>query len=310
MTFYRRALPPSCTGFSSAEGRKLFTNALAEGYSSSYFPLAEQFTTQAEPAYCGISTLIVVLNALSIDPGRVWKGPWRWYSEEMLDCCVPLSTVQKEGITFEQLMCLGKCNGASVKSKFGSDVSLDEFRSIVKRITSNPDSAPLSFLICSYSRRTLGQTGDGHFSPIGAYNEESDKVLILDVARFKYPPHWVSLDLLHEAMQQIDKTTGKSRGFAVLTREESCPFFKSVSFHRNMSWDNISDSFTLSEESQQAATLDEVLDIVLNSCPSSCKVRNLFEVYVSYHCLRFILILFFVFVLFLIPAVGCCVLFI
>jgi len=32
----------------------------------------------------------MALNALSIDPGRVWKGPWRWFSEEMLDCCTPL----------------------------------------------------------------------------------------------------------------------------------------------------------------------------------------------------------------------------
>jgi hypothetical protein len=26
-------------------------------------------------------------------------------------------------------------------------------------------------------------------------------VLILDVARFKYPPHWVPLEVLYEAMQ-------------------------------------------------------------------------------------------------------------
>ena len=39
--------------------------------------------------------------------------------------------------------------------------------------------------------RRLGQTGDGHFSPIGGYDAASDQVLLLDVARFKYPPHWV-----------------------------------------------------------------------------------------------------------------------
>lgn len=35
----------------------------------------------------------------------------------------------------------------------------------------------------SYDRRTLGQTGSGHFSPVGGYNEGEDKLLILDVAR-------------------------------------------------------------------------------------------------------------------------------
>ena len=39
-----------------------------------YFRLAEQFRTQDDPAFCGLSTLTMVLNALAIDPGRIWKG--------------------------------------------------------------------------------------------------------------------------------------------------------------------------------------------------------------------------------------------
>ena len=37
-------------------------------------------------------------------------------------------------------------------------------------------------LILSYSRSAVGQTGDGHFSPVGAYNERRDMALILDAA--------------------------------------------------------------------------------------------------------------------------------
>ena len=33
-----------------------------------YFILAEQFTTQAEPAYCGPASLIMVLNSLNEVP--------------------------------------------------------------------------------------------------------------------------------------------------------------------------------------------------------------------------------------------------
>lgn len=61
------------------------------------------------------------------------------------------------------------------------------------------------------------QTGDGHFSPIGGYHAARDLVLILDVARFKYPPHWVPLPLLWQSMQQTDRVTGESRGYVVLT---------------------------------------------------------------------------------------------
>lgn len=32
-------------------------------------------------------------------------------------------------------------------------------------------------------------------------------------ARFKYPPHWVPLPMLYEAMQYVDPVTGQPRGF-------------------------------------------------------------------------------------------------
>jgi glutathione gamma-glutamylcysteinyltransferase len=68
-------------------------------------------------------------------------------------------------------------------------------------------------LIVNYSRRTLGQTGDGHFSPIGGYHAGSDRVLLLDTARFKYPPHWVPVELLFAATQTQDAATGLPRGW-------------------------------------------------------------------------------------------------
>lgn len=54
------------------------------------------FPLQDHPAYCGLGTLVMVLNALSLDPGRVWREgyPWRWYSEEMLDCCKSMQEVR------------------------------------------------------------------------------------------------------------------------------------------------------------------------------------------------------------------------
>jgi Phytochelatin synthase len=68
--FYRRPLPESCTDFASPLGKSLFSEAMAEGNMECYFLLASQFRTQDEPAFCGLSTLVMVLNALSIDPGR------------------------------------------------------------------------------------------------------------------------------------------------------------------------------------------------------------------------------------------------
>jgi len=88
-------------------------------------------------------------------------------------------------------------------------VDVDEFREMVRRACSSSEY----HLIVSYSRKHFQQTGDGHFSPIGGYSPSHDMALILDTARFKYPPHWVPLSMLHEAMAYEDPTTGKPRGF-------------------------------------------------------------------------------------------------
>ena len=43
----------------------------------------------------------------------------------------------------------------------------------------------------NYLRKAIGQERGGHISPLAAYDAKSDRFLILDVARYKYPPVWV-----------------------------------------------------------------------------------------------------------------------
>ncbi len=208
---YRRPLPSEAIAFSSLDGRKLFAEALSAGGLEGYFPLAEQFHTQSHPAFCGLGSLVVALNALGIDPGRLWKGPWRWFSEELLDCCVPLAEVQKRGLDVDELACLARCNGADVELVRGDPTNLVAFRGALATAAKGE-----VVLIVSYDRSALGQSGSGHYSPVGGYHEARDLALILDVARFKYPPHWVSAERLWGATHAIDPATGRARGWLVL----------------------------------------------------------------------------------------------
>jgi len=232
MTFYMRELPTDiCVPFSSPGGRQIFVEALADGTAESFFKLIEQFHTQDEPAYCGLASLAMVLNALAIDPRRPWKGPWRWFSEDLLDCCEPLERIREHGIAMGKLACLARCNGAQAEAVLQSTTTLEQFRREVEEACSqgNPH------LIVSYSRQGVRQTGDGHYSPLGAYNRTRDMALVLDVARFKYPPHWVSLPLLFEAMGRTDPDTGLTRGYIKLTKApgESLAFTVDV---KNRGW--------------------------------------------------------------------------
>lgn len=236
MSFYRRPLPDTCTALSSKRGRQYFQSALDAKGLKSFFHLMEQHTTQAEPAYCGICTLTMCLNAMAVDPKQQWNGsPWRWYSESMLNCCMSLDEIKKTGITIKTFNCLAKCQGLSTQVHYAEDSESNEnhFRNMVKQAcvedeSANDDDADdddecdkiNQILVVSYNRQGLGQTGTGHFSPIGAYDSTSDMVLILDTARFKYGVHWVRLPTLYEAMLSKDPDTGKSRGYVMLMNND------------------------------------------------------------------------------------------
>jgi glutathione gamma-glutamylcysteinyltransferase len=213
-SWYRRPLPGALIPFSSPRGRALFREALEAGTLESFFPLIEQFHTQADPAFCGLGSLVMALNALGIDPGRAWRGPWRWFSEELLDCCTPLEKVRQKGVSIEELACLARCNGAGASIARPADGGVAALREATLRATQGTEHV----LIASYSRSALEQTGAGHYSPIGGYHAGEDLALVLDVARFKYPPYWVKLEALLAAMRDVDADTGRPRGWVLLER--------------------------------------------------------------------------------------------
>jgi glutathione gamma-glutamylcysteinyltransferase len=214
---YRRPLPADLIAFSSAEGKALFTEALAAGGMDGYFALAEQFHTQSDPAFCGLGSLVVALNALAIDPGRLWKGPWRWFDEELLDCCVPLDQVRARGLTLDELACLARCNGADAEVVRAGDADVNALGQAIAEAARGAGAV----VIASYARSAMGQTGTGHYSPIAGLHPQRELALVLDVARFKYPPHWVSMARLHQAMLAVDPDTRRSRGWLMLRRRPS-----------------------------------------------------------------------------------------
>ncbi|KAJ2035043.1 hypothetical protein H4S03_004576 [Coemansia sp. S3946] len=216
LSYYRRELPTDLVSFTSAAGRKLFKESLNEGYAEGYFNLAGNFTVQSEPAYCGPSSLAMVLNALEVDPGRTWKGVWRWYSDELLESCRTESDLKANGITFDQFLCLASSH-AQVVAKRGAQASREEFLRDIMYVTQRDDV----FMVLSFSRPVLGQTGDGHFSPIGAYHPESRMALVLDSARYKYPSWFGDVDTLYDSLQPVDSETGLPRGYFLISRLDS-----------------------------------------------------------------------------------------
>ena len=257
-TFHRKPLPSSNISFSSQEGMVIFQEAMKEGnISTPFFDLIQAFQTQGYYSFCGLGSLTMALNSLLIDPKRKIHGIWRWFDESMLNCCDPIERVKLKGISLPKLHCLARCQGASSLLKFASDFTEDSLRADILSVVRDDDrdcndngssscnsssgssssstssssgSSNRCVLIASYDRRVLGQTGSGHFSPIGGYHAGRDLVLILDAARFKYPPHWIKLATLYEAMLTEDEETKKSRGYLLVARptEEGDSIFEEM----------------------------------------------------------------------------------
>ena len=77
---------------------------------------------------------------------------------------------------------------------------------------------PGLYSVINFGRRELEQTGTGHFACLGGFHPESQKVLILDTARFKYPPFWVDLESFYRSVKTKDEDSNKMRGFIVISR--------------------------------------------------------------------------------------------
>src|SRR5437764_12014426 len=56
-------LPPALIGLGSDAGGQLFLQSTAR---QAYWPLSMQFVTQKNQAFCGVATMVMVLNALGV----------------------------------------------------------------------------------------------------------------------------------------------------------------------------------------------------------------------------------------------------
>ncbi|KAL9260751.1 Glutathione gamma-glutamylcysteinyltransferase 1-like protein [Drosera capensis] len=102
---------------------------MASETAAGFLEMSSNLVTQTELTYCGLSSLTTILNALSIDPQRVWKGAWRWYDETMLITNEPLrKKINADGLTFEDLVDVVPKDKVYLQAVFASDSSLQEFR--------------------------------------------------------------------------------------------------------------------------------------------------------------------------------------
>lgn len=249
-------LPALAENFSilSEAGEQRFRSAMA---TADFFPLANQFEAQQNKLYCGPATVAMVLNALRqpqlrrgniqlkrdlnlLDPtqrkllpidhdflfNRYTQNNIFDFSYRVVDGIKPKTMAEAYGQTsapnqqpdygfqLRQLHQLFQAHGAHSLLRVVDDkLKIEKIRS---EIVSNL-AAYDNYVVVNYHRPVLGQSGGGHISPLGAYDEATDSVLILDVNPLAADWLWVDLNDLVSAMRTQDGV--ENRGYLLVSDE-------------------------------------------------------------------------------------------
>jgi hypothetical protein len=213
------ALPASLIALDTDEGQALLVAATAR---RDFFPLSASYVTQDDPGYCGVASAVMVLNALQVPAptapewGASMYTQANFFNEKATSILAPRF---KGGMTLQQLADMIQCHPATAQVVYASDTTLEAFRDLASKNLAEPGN----HVIVNYNRQEVDQEFMGHISPLGAYDGKTDRFLIMDVARYKYPPVWVDAAALFRAMNTSDIVSGKSRGFVVVTAAAAAP---------------------------------------------------------------------------------------
>jgi hypothetical protein len=146
--------------------------------------------------------------------------PYRTFTQDNLldartEAVLPRAVIMKQGMTLDQIGGLLALQPVTVEVHHAADSSLDVFRGKAREYLAKPDH----FVIVNYLRKAIGQEKGGHISPLAAFDAETDRFLILDVARYKYPPVWVKASELFAAMNTQDSDNqDRTRGYVLLSK--------------------------------------------------------------------------------------------
>jgi hypothetical protein len=189
--------------------------------SNDFYNYQQGWEAQINQAYCGVAASAAVLNSLRgkitlpQDPLYI-PFPWATQTQLVLEECVRSKVYDVDkmqhvfyGLGLEMTEQLLNCHlqeqgyTATAYHVDPSQVSKKEVRAAIVGALMDDDSR----VFINYDRGGIsqGDWGHGHFSPIGAYHHDLDAFLVMDVAKYKYPPVWVPTSNLMGGIGSVDQ---------------------------------------------------------------------------------------------------------
>lgn len=207
-------LPDHLVPLPSTEGVSLL---MAGGLVDDYLRLSAHYVVQDTPKFCGPATIAICLNALDLTPPESADGHPPKFTQHNIftprtEGLRTRDQVSREGMGLSVLGEFVAAHGGAPEVRFAGEGSLDSFRAEALDALADPNR----YVAVNYFRPALGQEGKGHTSPLAAYDEASDRFLVLDTSRVRYPPVWGRAEDLFTAMNT--RAGQRTRGFAIIGR--------------------------------------------------------------------------------------------
>ena len=237
-----RAVAAPLVEWTSEESLDRFTRS---AHKADFFPLSNHFVSQDNKIYCGPASSAIVLNALRLgkrdelprDRSPIAAKDMAWLPEgfdpflgkytpnnvlmtgtktvaEVLGKPIEIEGEWKKdfGLQLHQLAQVLRTHGLSVTMRVVEDDTAAEplLDELARNLATRND-----YVLINYSRKSLGQTGGGHISPLAAYDRTSDSFLIMDVNPNRAPWVWVEAADLIAAMRTFD--TVENRGYLLIS---------------------------------------------------------------------------------------------
>lgn len=189
-------------------------------YTDDFFLLSQFFVTQKTLTFCSIASAVMVLNALDIPkPFSQTYHPFHIFTQRNVLTpevrkVIDIKSLHKSGLTLNEFSKLVRVFPVKIQIFHAKELTFHRFqKKIIKALQKHN-----TFVVVNFDRTPLYGAGGGHFSPLGAYNKKTHRFLLLDVARFKYPPVWIKAQDLWHAVNTIDSASHQTRGLAIISR--------------------------------------------------------------------------------------------
>jgi hypothetical protein len=234
------SLAPGLVAFTSDEGIARLVRATAK---VDFPSLANQFEAQSNIAFCGPTTAAIVLNTVRSGSRDLPRDRSRLHPEDLryipsgFELTVPRFTQDNVIIKGPKTRSQVLGEPITVDGKQVRDVGyqlrqFDELlraHDLVTRLVVVDDKKSEEevradfvenlkragdYVVVNYRREEVGQRGGGHISPLGAYDAESDSVLVMDVNPASAGWVWMPITTLVKGMRTFD--TVENRGYILV----------------------------------------------------------------------------------------------